>query len=266
MDSPILDFFYDKGLINKNSFVKNNQELFVKVSLLKKYKINTALFIFFKKSLSEIVDANKLEEVYNFTAASNTNKCYIYDKKFIIAFCPLGAPAAVALMEELGFIGIKNFFVCGSAGQIDMSIDPTQFVLVNKAIRCEGTSYHYLEPSLYVETNKILTNFIAKYLKENNYKFNKSTTWTTDAFYRETQQEIDLRKSQGAVCVEMESAGLAAVAKFRKYKFTELLYFSDAVKQEGWAWHPTKSELKLAVIKLMIDCVGQYVMQNNSIK
>lgn len=266
MEAPILDFFQDEGLINKKSFIKNNQELFEKVSLIKKYNINTALLIFFRGNISEIVDSNKLEEVYNFISASNTNKCYIYNKKFILASCPLGAPAAGGLVEELGFMGIKNFFICGSAGQIDMSIDPTQFVLVEKAIRCEGTSYHYLPPSLYVETSKSLTNFVAKYLNGHNYQFNRSITWTTDAYYRETQKTIDCRKSQGAICVDMECAGLAAIAKFRKYKFAELLYFSDAVRQEGWAWHPTKKQLKLAVINLMIDCVEQYVSKNNSTK
>ena len=63
-------------------------------------------------------------------------------------------------LQENG-MGIKNFFACGSAGQIDQSIDSTAFVLVDRAIRCEGASYHYLEPSLYIETDKDLTNFIA---------------------------------------------------------------------------------------------------------
>ena len=260
MNAPILDFFNEEGLINRDSYIANSKD-FEKMNLIKEYKIETALFVF-HKNIEEVVDNSKLEDFYNFTNASNVNKCYIYDKKFVLAISPLGGPAAGGLMEELGFMGIKNFFACGSAGQIDQSKNHVEFVLVDKAIRCEGTSYHYLKPSLYVKTDKELTNFIAKFLNKNNYKFNKSTTWTTDAFYRETVSEIELRKNQGAVCVEMECASWAAISKFRGYKFAELLYFSDAVKQEGWAWHPTKKELKNAVIKLMIGCVERYVEQN----
>ncbi len=258
MDAPILDFFDEEGLINKESYIANSKD-FEKMDLIKKYKIDTALFIFFKDNLEDILDVSKLEEFYSFTNASNVNKCYIYDKKFILVISPLGGPAAGGLMEELGFMGIKNFFACGSAGQIDQSINPVEFVLAEKAIRCEGTSYHYLKPSLYIETDKELTAFVAEYLNKNNYEFNVSTTWTTDAFYRETASEIACRTKQGAVCVEMECASWAAVAKYRGYKFAQLLYFSDAVRQEGWAWHPTKGELKNAVIKLMLDCVMEYV-------
>ena len=257
MNAPILDFFNEEGLINKESYIANSTD-FDRMDLIKEYKIDTALFIF-HRNIEEVVDINKLEEFYSFINASNVNKCYIYDKKYVLATSPLGGPAAGGLMEELGFMGLKNFFACGSAGQIDQSKNSVEFVLVDKAIRCEGTSYHYLKPSLYVETDKDLTNFVAEYLNKKNYKFNKSATWTTDAFYRETISEVELRKTQGAVCVEMECAGWAAIAKFRGYRFTELLYFSDAVKQEGWKWHPTKKELKNAVIKLMIDCVEKYV-------
>ena len=258
MDAPILDYFNEEGLINKESYLRNSKEDFDRVMLLKEYQIDNALLIF-HKNIDEIINNDKLEEFYNFTNASNVNKCYIYDKKFVVALSPLGGSAAGGLMEELGFMGIKNFFACGSAGQIDQSIDSTAFVLVDRAIRCEGASYHYLEPSLYIETDKDLTNFVANYLKNNNYTFNNSTTWTTDAFYRETASEVELRKSQGAVCVEMECASWSAIAKFRGYKFAQLLYFSDAVKQEGWKWHPTKNELKIAVIKIMLACVEEFI-------
>lgn len=257
MDTPILEFFNEEGLINKDSYLANSPD-FKKMNLIKEYHIDTALFVF-HQNIEEVVALDKLEEFYDFTNASNINKCYIYDKKFVLAISPLGGPAAGGLMEELGFMGIKNFFACGSAGQIDQAKNPAEFVLVKQAIRCEGTSYHYLPPSLSVATDQDLTNFVATYLQQNNYQFNQAATWTTDAFYRETASEVNSRKKQGAVCVEMECASWAAIAKFRGYKFTELLYFSDAVKQEGWQWHPTKEELKNAIIKLMIGCVEEFV-------
>lgn len=258
MKAPILDLSNQEGLINKTSYLAANATDFANLSLIQKYQIDTALFIFYNGDLAQIVDVNKLTEFYTFKNASNINKCYLYDQKFVLALAPLGGPAAGGLMEELGFMGIKNFFACGSAGQIDQAQDATQFVLVEQAIRCEGTSYHYLEPALSVATDQSLTDYIASYLQSNNYQFTRAITWTTDAFYRETADAIALRRGQGAVCVEMECASWAAIAKFRGYRFAQLLYFSDALKQTGWAWHATKEELKSLVIKLMIDCVAQY--------
>jgi len=260
MDTPILDIFEEDGLINKTTYIEamSAKNDFENLQLLEKYKIYTALFIF-ENDISKVVDTSHLEEFYIYTNGSNKNKCYLYDKKFILCITPLGGPAAGGLMEELGFMGITNFFACGSAGQINPNIDSSKFLLVEKAIRCEGISYHYLKPSLYVETNKELNNFIELYLNNKNYKYYKSNTWTTDAFYRETQSEIELRIQQGADSVEMECASWASIAKFRDYKFAQLLYFSDAVKQNNWRHHSERKNLKQMVINLMIDCVLNFV-------
>ena len=255
--SPITDFFNEEGLINKETYLKGNEAAFARANKIKEYCIDTALFIFHKEDIAGTLDTSKLEEFYIFCNGSNKNPCYIYDKKFVIALSPLGGPAAGGLMEELGFVGIKNFFACGSAGQINHTVDSSAFVLLEKAIRCEGTSYRYLPASLYAETDKELTDFVAQYLDKKCYKYNRGITWTTDSFYRETMAELNLRKSQGAVSVEMEAASWAAIAKFKGFKFAQLLYFSDAVKQD-WQWHANKGNLKQMVISLMIDCVLEF--------
>lgn len=256
MEAPILDLFDDEGLINKESYINQSKEAEGRVEILKEKNIDTCLFIFSREPLDFL--ENDTEEFYIYKNASNLNKVYIYKNKFLIAYSPLGSNCAGGMMEELGFFGIKNFFSCGSAGQIDHSKSGSAFIAVEKAIRDEGASYHYLAPSVYAETDKELTDLMIKYLEKKNFEFIKGTTWTTDAFYRETQKAIDKRLSQGAVCVEMECAGWCAIAKFRGYKFAQLLYFSDAVKQSGWKWKPDKKELKDAVIKLMLDFVSEF--------
>lgn len=264
MDAPILDFFNENGIIDKEIYIQNQGDDFKNIDLLKKYRINTALFLFTHNIYQEVSDKSLLEEVYKFRSGSDYNKCYIYNKKFVIAVAPLGCPAAGAMMEELGFLGIKNFFACGSAGQINQDINPSEFVLVDKAIRDEGFSYHYLPASTYVETDKNLTQSLEIYLAKNNYTYNKSNTWTTDAFFRETPSAVELRKKQGSVCVEMECAGWAAVAKYRGYKFAQLLYFSDAVKQKEWQWHEKRKNLQTLVNSLMINFCGDFVKNNEN--
>lgn len=174
----------------------------------------------------------KLKVVFNFHSGSITTKVFEY-KNALIAISPLGGPSAASLMEELTLFGITNFIAIGSAGCLDDSVSD-KFLLVDKAIRDEGLSYHYLKPSTYVSTNKDLTKQLEFYLEDKNYPYTKGITWTNDAFYRETKNKIDMAKSLGAVAVEMECASWCAVAKYRKLKFAQILYFSDIVKQENW--------------------------------
>lgn len=254
---PITEIFEDEGCINRETYVKAEGETAIeRINRLKQLNIDTVLFIFMKE-WPEFLDGN-VEEFYTFINASNKNPVYIYKNKFLIAFSALGGPNAAGIMEELGFLGIKKFFACGSAGQIDATINGASFVLAEKAIRDEGASYHYLAPSVYAETDKELTDCLAKFLDEKGFDYIRSTTWTTDAFFRETPKAIKKRLSQGAVCVEMECATWCAVAKFRGYQFAQLLYFSDAVNQ-NWDWKPDKKELKYAILNLMIDFVSEFV-------
>ena len=59
-------------------------------------------------------------------------------------------------------------------------------------------------------------------------------TWTTDAPYRQTPSKISMRKGEGCIAVEMESAGLMAVAQFRKVILGQMLYGGDDVRGSQW--------------------------------
>ncbi len=253
MKAPILEFFDEPGIIDESKYVIADR-----VALLESLNINTTLFVFTRDIYAEIEDVELLEEFFDFNNASGSYKCYLYNKKFVIAISPVGAPPAGALMELLGFMGIKYFFACGSSGRIAQDVG-VEFILVEKAIRCEGVSYRYAKPSLYAQTCKVLTNHIAKYLEEKSHSYQRGITWTTDSYFRETKSEIDLRKSQGAVCVEMESSAWCSIAKYRGYKFAQLLYFSDSVKEKGWELFDTIHLSRKAIISLMIDCVEKFV-------
>jgi hypothetical protein len=61
----------------------------------------------------------------------------------------VGAPFAVLLAEELFACGCQLLVSITSAGQITPVGAPPYFVLIERALRDEGTSYHYLPPSDY---------------------------------------------------------------------------------------------------------------------
>ena len=121
-----------------------------------------------------------------------------------------------------------------SGKELPVQIINDKFVVVDRAIRDEGTSYKYLPADTYVTPDLPLTELVYTSLKDLNCPCIKGTTWTTDAFYRETNELIKKRKEQGAVCVEMECASWCAVAKKKGLRFAQILYFSDVVNEEDW--------------------------------
>lgn len=168
-------------------------------------------------------------EVYE-TISRNTN---IYrlrhaDQELCLCRAPLGGAAAVQLMDFLMGHGVKKIIAAGSCGALD-ALPENAFLLPEKALRDEGTSYHYLPPARYVETSAALRQVIASVLEDRKRPFLPCTTWTTDGFYRETAEMIAYRRSEGCLTVEMECASLAAAAKFRGAEFAQLLYTADSL-------------------------------------
>lgn len=245
-------------ITSAQGFAEHVPNEFKHIHYVKKKGIHRCYIIFYDNpEQNEFL--NKLKVVFRFHAGSCTTNVYEY-KNALIAIAQLGAPAAANLMEEIAVFGIDEFIAIGSAGCLEEKVKD-QFVLVTKAIRDEGLSYHYLKPSTYVSTNKDLNNELENYLKNHSFEYVKAITWTNDAYYRDTKQKIALAKKLGGVAVEMECAAWCAVAKHRNFKFSQLLYFSDLVKQEAWTrlikqtngYHNEKRDIILLIIKQMID-------------
>jgi uridine phosphorylase len=100
------------------------------------------------------------------------------------------------------------------------------------AYRDEGTSYHYLPVSDYVEI--ATADKLAEILSQLNIPYVKGRTWTTDAFYRETRKNMTARKKDGCIAVEMECASIMAVSQFRKKEVYQYLYAEDNLDGEAW--------------------------------
>lgn len=146
----------------------------------------------------------------------------------------LGAPACTAVFEDVAAMGAKRFILLGNCGVLDSSIEDCGIIIPTAAIRDEGTSYHYAPPSDMIPVNTKYRELFKKICREHGYSFTEGMTWTTDAFYRETPQKTAARRSQGAVCVEMECAAIQAMCNFRKIGFFQYLYAGDNLDQPVW--------------------------------
>lgn len=167
-------------------------------------------------------------------------------KKFALFKARLGAPACVGAFEDLIPYGVKRIVLLGNCGVLKEEIEDCSLILPTKALRDEGTSYHYLPPSNALEVNAKYLSLCEEMLNELKIPFVKGTTWTTDAFYRETRAKVENRKKMGAICVEMECAAMQAMCSFRGVDFFQMLYAGDSLAGEKWDKRSLSGEVKLS--------------------
>ena len=155
-------------------------------------------------------------------------------KEFALNKGRLGAPACVGSFEDLIPMGCKRIILLGNCGVLDRSIEDCGIIIPTRAIRDEGTSYHYVPAADYIDVNKKYIPEFTEVLKEFGYPYVMGTTWTTDAFYRETRDKIARRKEMGAICVEMECSAMQAMCDFRGVEFFQFLYAGDNLDHSSW--------------------------------
>ncbi len=140
----------------------------------------------------------------------------------------VGAPFAVLVAEQVFVSGCRLLLSMTSAGQI-VPMGPTPyFVLIDRALRDEGTSHHYLPPSLFAEADRALADRAWAALATLPLPVHRGAAWTTDAPYRETEEAIGAARKHGALAVEMEAAALYAFARARK---RDVLCFAHVTNQ-----------------------------------
>lgn len=128
----------------------------------------------------------------------------------------VGASFAVLLAEQLFVSGCKLLLSMTSAGQLHQTVAPPYFILIEKAVRDEGTSYHYLPPAEFSSIGSELKEKLIGAFDELDLKIFSGTTWTTDAPYRETEDVINYYKGKSIHAVEMEASALYAFAQARE--------------------------------------------------
>jgi uridine phosphorylase len=151
-----------------------------------------------------------------------------------IVGCAVGAPFAVLIAEELFASGCHLLVSLTSAGQISDSAPTPYFVIIDRALRDEGTSYHYAEPAEYAEADPRLVAAAADALGKMRQRFFIGATWTTDAPFRETADAIETARAKGALAVEMEAAALYAFARKTAAQVLCLAHVTNAMgRTEG---------------------------------
>lgn len=155
-------------------------------------------------------------------------------RRFAMYKARLGAPACVGTFEDIIPMGARRLIVLGNCGVLDRTIEDCGIIIPTRAIRDEGISYHYAPAGDYIDVNKRHIDLFRAVLDRCGYPYVMGTTWTTDAFYRETRSKIARRKDMGAICVEMECAAMQAMCDFRGVEFFQFFYAGDNLDHSQW--------------------------------
>jgi uridine phosphorylase len=135
--------------------------------------------------------------------------------RFGMIGCAVGASFAVLLAEQLFASGCRLLISVTSSGQIVESGPTPYFIVIDRALRDEGTSYHYLAPSEYSDADPRLVAPALAAVAATGTPVYQGASWTTDAPFRETAAAIDACRARGILAVEMEAAALYAFARVR---------------------------------------------------
>ena len=137
-------------------------------------------------------------------------------ERYGIIGCAVGASFAVLVAEQLFASGCRFLVSMTSAGQIVQQAPPPYFMLIDRALRDEGTSYHYLPPAEFAAAEERLVEAAMKALATSAQPVYRGASWTTDAPFRETAAAIARCRARQVLAVEMEAAGLYAFACARR--------------------------------------------------
>jgi uridine phosphorylase len=145
----------------------------------------------------------------------------------------VGAPFAVLVAEQLAVSGAELVISITSAGRISPLGPLPCFVLIDRALRDEGTSAHYLPPGRWSHLDETLAAKLDGAFATLGEPVLTGASWTTDAPYRETAAAIAAAEEAGVACVEMEAAALYAYATARQRSVVCLAHITNTMATDG---------------------------------
>ena len=171
----------------------------------------------------------------------------------------VGAPFAVLVAEQLFASGCKLLISISSAGQVTELGSPPYFVLIDRALRDEGTSHHYLPPADFVDADPVLVGRAMSALNAAGANVGQGASWTTDAPFRETPSALVRARARGVLAVDMEAAGLYAFAVSRGKPVLCLAHITNLMGRVAGDFEKGAAggvRDALTVLRIVIEAIG----------
>lgn len=168
----------------------------------------------------------------------------------------VGAAFAVLVAEELFASGCQLLVSLTSAGQIVASEPPPYFIIIDRALRDEGTSYHYAPPAEFAEADPRLVEAAEKAGPKGGPRLVVGATWTTDAPFRETAEAIEAARKKGILGVEMEAAALYTFARSAGVRLLCVAHVTNSMGQGGMDFEKGDDDGTSDALKVLESMIG----------
>lgn len=174
----------------------------------------------------------------------------------------IGGPYAVLVAEQLWAAGAKVIVGLTSAGRVSPTLPLPSIVVVDEAVRDEGTSLHYVPPSEIIATpTPALADLLAHELSTTASHVERGAVWTTDAPYRETADQLRTWADRGVLAVEMQAAALFAFARARSATAAVVALVSNGVDQGDGQFDTGGHDFRLRVLSAVARAAASYLGQ-----
>lgn len=213
------------------------------------------VYAFLEDETDQYALKNEGKLLGHFESATKTYPIYKINHKghdLCLVQAPVGSAPAAQLLDWLIGYGVREIISTGTCGSL-IDIAESTFLVPVRALRQEGTSFHYVYPSRYIDINPRAVSAIERVFRQRGLKYKEVMTRTTDGFFRETKDLVEYRVNEGCAVVEMECSALAAVSQMRKAIWGEILFTADTLAdvenydQRNWARDSFAYALELAM-------------------
>ena len=163
---------------------------------------------------------------------------YVDEKKgyCYVTGAGIGAPAMACALEILIALGVKELLLVGLAGSLQPEVLAGDIVLCEGAVADEGISAHYAPREISLPS-KVMMARLGKTFEKEKLNFHTGLTWTTDAIFRETKEEVAHYQKKNILTVEMEASAFFAICEQKKVKGAAAFAISDELFNLKWDTH-----------------------------
>jgi uridine phosphorylase len=174
----------------------------------------------------------------------------------------IGGPYAVLIAEQMAVLGAQVVLGLTSAGSLHSGMPVPSLVIAIRAVRDEGTSYHYLPASETVDAPSNVAQFLEMELDTLPIPVLSGSVWTTDAPYRETKKKLDVHAADGVLAVEMQTASLLAFSKAHKFPVGSVAYVTNRVGKTDESFDKGTRILEFEILKRICRAGKRFVLSS----
>ena len=186
---------------------------------------------------------------------------YLDGEKVSVTSTGIGCPSAVIALEELVNIGAHTFMRVGTSGSMQDHIKPGDLGVITAAIRDEGTTSHYLPIEYPAVADFGITQALWEAAVKSGLTTHLGVSQSKDSFYgqhapermpvaKRLQERWDAWMGGGAICSEMEAAGLYIVSQVLRVRATGIMMIMghpDQSPMSAEEWEASKVDHVLPV-------------------